>query len=108
MNIETPEGWVSCEIGEVTRIVSGNTPPSKDPTNFTTEGGIPWITPADLSGYEDMYISHGRRNLSKKGFAACSAAKIPPGSVLFSSRAPVGYVAIAANEVTTNQVPSQK
>ncbi len=104
MSIEIPNGWTSCEIGEVTRIVSGGTPSSKDPTNFTTgEEGISWITPADLSGYKDMYISRGRRNLTEKGFSACSAARIPPGSVLFSSRAPVGYVAIAANEVTTNQ-----
>jgi type I restriction enzyme, S subunit len=100
---ETPEGWVSCKIGEVTQIVSGGTPPSKDLTNFITEGGIPWITPADLSGYRSVYISRGARNLSEKGFFACSANKIPQGSVLFSSRAPVGYVAIAANELTTNQ-----
>lgn len=103
MTIEIPEGWVSCEIGKVAIIVSGSTPPSKDLTNFTTEGGIPWITPADLSGYKDIYISRGVRNLTEKGFAACSAPKIPPGSVLFSSRAPVGYVAISLNEVTTNQ-----
>lgn len=63
MSRETPEGWVSCKIGEVTQIVSGGTPPSKDLTNFTTEGGIPWITPADLSGYKDIYISRGARNL---------------------------------------------
>lgn len=100
---KTPEGWTSCKIGEVTQIVSGGTPPSKDLTNFTTEGGIPWITPADLSGYKDVYISRGARNLSEKGFWACSATKIPQGSVLLSSRAPVGYVAIAANELTTNQ-----
>lgn len=103
MTVETPQGWVSCEIGEVATVVSGATPPSKDLTNFTAEGGIAWITPADLSGYKDIYISRGARNLTEKGFATCSAAKIPPGSVLFSSRAPVGYVAIAANEVTTNQ-----
>lgn len=103
MSVEIPEGWASCKIADVTRIVSGSTPPSKDLTNFTTDGGIPWITPADLSGYKDIYINRGARNLSEKGFSACSATKIPPGSVLFSSRAPVGYVAIAANELTTNQ-----
>jgi type I restriction enzyme S subunit len=101
--IEIPEGWVSCDIGKVAVILSGSTPPSKDLTNFTTEGGIPWITPADLNGYKNIYISRGVRNLTEKGFAVCSAAKIPPGSVLFSSRAPIGYVAIPLNEVTTNQ-----
>ena len=103
MSVEIPEGWASCKIGEVTQVVSGGTPPSKDLTNFTTESGIPWITPADLSGYRNIYISRGARNLSEKGFFACSANKIPQGSVLFSSRAPVGYIAIAANELTTNQ-----
>ncbi|OPY75214.1 MAG: Type-1 restriction enzyme EcoKI specificity protein [Syntrophorhabdus sp. PtaU1.Bin050] len=103
MIIEVPPNWESCEIGEVTKVVGGGTPPSKDPTNFETEGGIPWITPADLSGYKNTFIDRGARNLSEKGFAACSAAKMPVGSVLFSSRAPIGYVAIAANEISTNQ-----
>lgn len=98
-----PQGWFECEIGDVAKVVGGGTPPSKDPTNFTTLGGIPWITPADLSGYKDVYISRGARSLSEKGYTTCSAIKIPAGSVLFSSRAPVGYVAIAATEVTTNQ-----
>jgi len=97
------ESWAQCEIGEVAEVVGGGTPPSKDPTNFTTEGGIPWITPADLSGYKKIYVSRGARNLSEKGFRACSASKLPASTVLFSSRAPVGYLAIAANELTTNQ-----
>jgi type I restriction enzyme S subunit len=100
---EIPENWISCEIGEVARVVGGGTPPSKDSTNFTTQGGTPWITPADLSGYKNIYINRGARNLTDKGLTACSAVKMPPGSVLFSSRAPVGYVAIASSEVTTNQ-----
>ena len=103
MSSELPKNWVVCEIGDVANVVGGSTPPSKDLTNFTAQGGTPWITPADLSGYKSVYISQGARNLSDKGFAACSAAKMPPGSVLFSSRAPVGYVAIASTEVTTNQ-----
>ncbi|MCU0835837.1 MAG: restriction endonuclease subunit S [Chromatiaceae bacterium] len=98
-----PKQWTSCEIGEVAQVVGGATPPSKDPTNFDSDGGIPWITPADLSGYKETYIGRGVRNLSAKGFAACSAAMLPAGTVLFSSRAPVGYVAIAANPVCTNQ-----
>jgi len=95
--------WTSCEIGEVAKVVGGATPPSKDPTNFDGDGGVPWITPADLSAYRGVYIRRGARNLSEKGFATCSAAMLPAGTVLFSSRAPVGYVAIAANPVCTNQ-----
>ena len=98
-----PTGWESAVFGEVMRIVSGGTPPSKDETNFAAKGGIPWLTPADLSGYRETYISGGARNLSEKGYATCSATKIPAGSVLFSSRAPIGYVAIASNEISTNQ-----
>jgi len=98
-----PQSWLICEIGEVAQVLSGGTPPSKDPANFATDRGVPWITPADLSGYGEIYIARGSRDLSRKGYAACSATMIPAGSVLFSSRAPVGYVAIASNDVTTNQ-----
>jgi type I restriction enzyme S subunit len=98
-----PEKWIKCDIGDVTKIVSGGTPPSKDSTNFTNKGGMPWITPSDLSGYKDVYISRGARNLTEKGLSNSSATPIPARSVLFSSRAPIGYVAIAKNELTTNQ-----
>ena len=99
-----PKGWAECMIGDATRIVAGGTPPSKETSNFTTENsGIPWITPADLSGYKQTYISSGARSLTEKGFKNSSAKKIPAGSVLFSSRAPIGYVAIASNEISTNQ-----
>ncbi len=98
-----PPGWVLCEIGEVCQVVGGGTPPSKDPANFTDEDGIPWITPADLSGYSKAFIERGARNLTELGYKRSSAKLVPPGTVLFSSRAPVGYVAIAANELATNQ-----
>lgn len=98
-----PSGWAELEIGRVSKPVGGGTPPSQDPANFTYEGGVPWLTPADLSGYRSTYISRGKRNLTEAGLAACSARVLPPGTVLFSSRAPVGYVAIAANELATNQ-----
>lgn len=100
---ELPQGWAGCTFGEVAKIVAGGTPPSKDETNFAATGGVPWLTPADLSGYRSMYIKTGARNLSEKGYATCSAALMPAGSVLFSSRAPIGYVAIAENEISTNQ-----
>lgn len=99
-----PTGWARCPIGDVAEVVAGGTPPSKNPENFVPDdSGVPWVTPADLSGYRQIYISRGARNLSEIGFNACSAVKLPAGSVLFSSRAPIGYVAIAANEISTNQ-----
>lgn len=100
---DLPRGWGECAIGEVCGIVGGGTPPSKDPANFSVSGGVSWITPADLSGYKEKYISRGARNLTPTGLARSSAKVMPPGTVLFSSRAPVGYVAIAANEMATNQ-----
>lgn len=98
-----PRNWAECLMGNVAKIFGGGTPPSKDSSNFQSDGGIPWITPADLSKYKSMYIARGARNLSERGYSNCSATKMPAETVLFSSRAPVGYVAIAECEVTTNQ-----
>lgn len=101
---ELPIGWVNVPIGSFARVVGGGTPPSKDPANFAKPGeGIPWITPADLSGYRSQTIKCGSRDLTPEGLAACGATLMPAGTVLFSSRAPIGYVAIAANEIATNQ-----
>jgi len=102
-NDDLPDGWATCEIGEISPVIGGGTPPSKNPHNFTDKGGIPWITPADLSGYSEMFISRGKRNLTERGFSESSARMLPKGALLFSSRAPVGYVAIASNPVCTNQ-----
>ena len=88
-------------ISEIGSIISGATPKTSDATNYG--GDIPWLTPADLSGYTNKYIERGARNISKKGYDSCSTQIMPAGSILFSSRAPIGYVAIAANPICTNQ-----
>ncbi len=103
MNEELPQGWASGEMGDVAKVVGGGTPDSQDPENFSTEGGIPWLTPADLSNNKAIRVARGKRFLTKKGFNNSSAHLVPKGTVLFSSRAPIGYVAIAANEISTNQ-----
>ncbi|MCC2547431.1 restriction endonuclease subunit S [Hymenobacter sp. BT175] len=100
-NQELPDSWAWTTIEDIGRVTSGGTPQSTDPNNFGTD--IAWVTPADLSGYTEKYISEGARSLSTKGVNSCSATIIPAGSVLFSSRAPVGYVVIAANDISTNQ-----
>lgn len=99
---EQRRGWQLVRLEDLGRIVGGATPPADDPANFEAEG-VPWLTPADLRGSEAKYVSHGRRSLSHTGFRACSAELLPKGSVLFSSRAPIGYVGIAANPLCTNQ-----
>lgn len=99
---DVPEGWISCLVGDVTLVVGGGTPDTKDSDNFS-EHCHAWITPADLSNYNSMYIGRGKRDLSETGLRTSSAKVMPVGSVLFSSRAPIGYVAIAANSLSTNQ-----
>lgn len=97
-----PDSWTWTTTGEVCEVVGGGTPRTSDTGNF--DGGeIPWITPADLSGFKGTYIGHGARNITKRGYESSGATLMPRGTVLFSSRAPIGYVAIAANEVSTNQ-----
>ena len=99
---EIPDSWVWTKTAEVAVIVGGGTPKTSAPKNF--EGGeIPWITPADLSGYKTKYIARGARNITEAGLNGSSARLLPANTVLFSSRAPIGYVAIASQPVTTNQ-----
>ncbi|MDX9674787.1 restriction endonuclease subunit S [Pseudomonas zeae] len=101
---ELPTGWVDIAIGEISDVIAGGTPKANDASNFALPGkGIAWLTPADLSGYKQKEISKGSRDLSQKGYDSCSAKLMPKGSLLFSSRAPIGYVALAANEISTNQ-----
>ena len=99
---DIPDPWEWLEIGEVATVVGGGTPKTSDTENFE-DGEISWITPADLSGYKDKYIARGARNITEKGLKSSSARLLPAKTVLFSSRAPIGYVAIASQPVTTNQ-----
>lgn len=94
--------WLDCKISDIGSVVGGATPSTKKPENY--EGGtIAWITPKDLSTFSGRYIERGERNITRLGLQSCSTRLLPKGTVLFSSRAPIGYVAIAANEVCTNQ-----
>ena len=90
------------KLSEVARIYSGGTPSTKI-SSYYENGNIAWITPKDLSGYRHKYISSGQRNITEEGYRKSAAILLPKGSVLFSSRAPIGYVAIAENELCTNQ-----
>ena len=89
-------------LGDLGTVVGGGTPSKKHDEYYASQG-IPWITPKDLSLSKTTFISRGERDISQLGFQKSSTQKLPEGTVLFSSRAPIGYVAIAANEVTTNQ-----
>ncbi|VTY06672.1 Type I restriction modification DNA specificity domain protein [uncultured Prevotella sp.] len=95
------EEWKKYKLHEIGRIVGGATPPTKDSANY--DGEISWITPKDLSNFTGRYIQKGERSITQKGFESSSCQILPKGSILFSSRAPIGYIAIAANELCTNQ-----
>jgi type I restriction enzyme, S subunit len=97
-----PPGWAWARIGELGQVVGGGTPKS-EVAEYWADEGIPWLTPADLYGRRERYISRGRRDISAKGLQASSAQLLPTGTVLFSSRAPIGYVAIAGRALATNQ-----
>ncbi len=94
--------WIECKISDLGTVVGGATPSTKKAENY--EGGnIAWITPKDLSTFSGRYIQRGERNITEIGLKSCSTQLLPQNTVLFSSRAPIGYVAIATNEVCTNQ-----
>ena len=94
--------WIECKISDIGTVVGGATPSTKKPENYEN-GTIAWITPKDLSTFTGRYIQCGERNITEIGLKSCSTQLLPKDTVLFSSRAPIGYVAIAANEVCTNQ-----
>ena len=100
---EIPEGWREGTLDDLGRIVGGSTPSTEDPGNFTSHG-TPWITPNDLSDNQgNKFISRGSQDVSDLGIKSASLKKYPIGTVLLSSRAPIGYMAIARTELTTNQ-----
>jgi len=94
--------WRNCVIADIGTVVGGATPSTKNSANYD-DGGIAWITPKDLSSHVGRYIARGERNISEYGMHSCSTRLLPKNTVLFSSRAPIGYIAIASNELCTNQ-----
>ncbi len=93
--------WQSTPIEEIAEVVGGGTPKTK--VREYWNGEIPWLTPKDLANHKERYISAGARCITELGLRQSSARLLPPGTVLLSSRAPVGYTAIAENPITTNQ-----
>lgn len=94
--------WSTGNVSDIGDVIGGSTP-SKAKSEYYTDNGIAWITPKDLSNDKSKFISHGAVDITDLGLKNSSASTMPRGTVLFSSRAPIGYIAISANEVTTNQ-----
>jgi type I restriction enzyme S subunit len=100
---EIPKGWKVGSLTHLGEIVGGSTPSTKE-IAFFTDHGTPWITPKDLSrNVGNKFITRGQTDLTESGVKSASLAVLPPGSVLMSSRAPIGYTAINRIPVTTNQ-----
>ena len=100
---EIPETWQWLRLGDVSAIVGGGTPRSGESSFWSDGQDIPWLTPADMRRQPSRYISRGERDITSEGLSKSSAQMLPAGSVLFSSRAPIGHVGIAANPLSTNQ-----
>ncbi|MCW7073816.1 MAG: restriction endonuclease subunit S [Methanophagales archaeon] len=98
---EVPREWEVQKIKEIGEVAGGTTPSTKKKEYW--DGKIPWLTPKDLRDYEYVYISKGERNITEKAVKECSLKIFPEGTVLLTTRAPIGYVAIAKNQITTNQ-----
>ena len=99
---EVPENWVWVRLGEVTKVVGGGTP-STSKKEYYDEGNISWLSPVDLSNYNGIYISRGNKMITLEGLNNSSAKLLPRDTVCLTSRAPIGYVAIAEKELCTNQ-----
>lgn len=101
---EIPEGWENGSFEDVAQVIGGSTPSKAVATNFTINNGMPWITPRDLSSNKGKkYITRGEFDVTEKGIKKGSLKLMPAGTILLSSRAPIGYLAIARKTVTTNQ-----
>ena len=93
--------WRLKRIDECAEIISGATPSTSEPAYWN--GDTCWATPKDLSELDGPYISDTPRKVSQRGLASCAASVLPVNSVLFSSRAPIGHVAINTVPMATNQ-----
>ena len=98
---DLPATWEWSVIGDLGDVVSGGTPSTKVPEYWG--GDVIWFAPSDLTGYKPKHISQGAKTLTARGLAKSSAKLMAAGSVMFSSRAPVGYVAINSTPAATNQ-----
>ena len=98
---DLPDNWAWCRLRSLGTIIGGGTPSTLNADYWN--GEIPWLSPADLTDYHEKYISQGKKNITAEGLAHSSATLMPAGSILYSSRAPIGYVVIAQNAISSNQ-----
>lgn len=96
-----PIGWEITNASEIANVYNGATPSTKVEQNYG--GNIVWITPKDLSDQQSKFVYYGERNITQKGYDSCSTHMLPVGTILMSSRAPIGLLSIAKSQLCTNQ-----
>lgn len=99
---EIPQGWEWVKLEQLGEIIGGGTPSTTDNKNWEN-GCIPWLTPADMKFISGKYVSNGERKITEKGLNSSSARILSENSIVYSSRAPIGYIAITQNKLCTNQ-----
>ena len=99
---EIPESWEWVRLTTLGEIVGGGTPKTNIP-EYWDKGNIPWLTPADMKFVTGKYVDKGERYITEEGLKGSSAHMMPAGTIVYSSRAPIGYIAIASTELCTNQ-----
>ena len=98
---DIPISWETKLIDDVAEIYNGATPSTMNELNYG--GDIVWVTPKDLSDQKQKFVYKGERNISQVGYDSCSTHLLPSNTILMSSRAPIGLLAIAKTELCTNQ-----
>ena len=98
---DIPISWETKQIDDVAEIYNGATPSTINELNYG--GDIVWITPKDLSDQKQKFVYKGERNISQVGYDSCSTHLLPSNTILMSSRAPIGLLAISKTELCTNQ-----
>jgi type I restriction enzyme S subunit len=96
-----PDGWRWVRLGEICKLVGGSTPDTSNSEYWN--GELIWVTPTDLGKLSDMKISMTDRRITSAGLQSCGTEMLPIGTVVMSSRAPIGYLAIADVSLCTNQ-----
>ena len=99
---DIPESWEWVRLTTLGEIVGGGTPKTNIP-EYWDKGNIPWLTPADMKFVTGKYVDKGERCITEEGLKGSSAHMMPAGTIVYSSRAPIGYIAIASTELCTNQ-----
>ena len=96
-----PAHWKVKRVKRLFKVVNGSTPKSEEPSYW--DGDIPWVTPDDLGELNSKELLEPRRFITEEGYQSCGTAMVPRGSIILSTRAPIGHLAIAGVNLCTNQ-----